>query len=101
MPKLIEIKGEPKYVIDAETGQVYNRITGNPIPLDEPVVLFRAQDRHLPAVLEHYQQLCTTSEEEHRRAIQLRLDEVVTWQQCNPLRVKTPDTILDEHWPGV
>lgn len=96
---LKKIKGEPKYALDTETGQLVNKSTGTPIPDDEPVMIFRAQDMYLPLVLARYIELCEIRE--HRLAIGLRLAEVLDWQVNNPLRVKQPDTVLDLEWPKV
>jgi hypothetical protein len=93
---LIEIKGEPKYVIDTETGQLVNRATGNPIPADEPVIVFRAQDAQVPYMLCRYIMLC--KDVNHRFAASIRLAEILEWQVANPLRVKEPDTVIDEAW---
>lgn len=102
---LIAIKGEPKYVLDSETGQLVNKASGNAIPSDEPVIIFRAQDALLPDVLAAYITHLGMSQKmadrEHRLAVSLRLAEVLEWQAHNPLRVKTPDTVLDESWPRV
>jgi hypothetical protein len=35
---------EPKYGIDGRTARIINRATGQPIPDDEPVIIFRAKD---------------------------------------------------------
>lgn len=93
---LIDIKGEPKYMIDTDTGQLVNRISGNHVPADEPVIVFRAQDANLPLVLTNY--IATCKIPEHRLAAAVRLTEVLEWQSQNPLRVKEPDTVIDEAW---
>ena len=97
---------EPKYDINLETGRVVNRSSGQDIPPDEPVMLFRAQDRHLPNMLAHYFVAVTPtrgdeSEYQHRLAVAKRLVQICEWQAENPLRVKTPDTVLDEGWDRV
>lgn len=93
---LVEIKGEPKYLIDTDTGQLVNRVSGNPIPADEPVIVFRAQDANLSLVLTSY--IATCKIPEHKLAAAVRLMEVLEWQMHNPLRVKEPDTVIDEAW---
>jgi hypothetical protein len=94
---IVSIKGEPKYSLDTATGQLVNRISGNAVPADEPVIVFRAQDANLPYVLNRYIMLC--KDPQHRLAASLRLAEVLEWQAANPLRVKEPDTVLDGEWP--
>jgi hypothetical protein len=96
---LTKILGEPKYVLDTETGQLVNRVSGNPIPTDEPVIVFRAQDALLPDMLASYITRCT--DREHKLAAAIRLAEILDWQASNPLRVKQPDTVIDEHWAQV
>ena len=92
----IAIKGEPKYSV-TQSGQLVNRQSGNPIPEDEPVIIFRAQDANLPYVLCRYIMLC--KDPMHRYAASLRLAEICQWQAQNKLRVKEPDTVMDADWP--
>lgn len=88
---------EPKYEID-DAGTIYNRQSGNPIPRDEPLMLFRGQDVQLLPLLARYILMCTDTE--HRRAVALRLAAIAQWQTDNPLRVKEPSTVIDENWRG-
>lgn len=94
----IRIKGEPKYSV-TDDGQLVNRQSGKPIPVDEPVIVFRAQDANLPYILCRYIMLC--KDRQHRLAASLRLAEICQWQAENPLRVKEPDTVIDSEWPSV
>lgn len=71
-----------------EDGQFVNRVSGEPIPGDEPVMLFRARDRHAVSVLRHYLSLAT--DPHHRKAIQDRIDEFEAFQQEHPERMKEP-----------
>lgn len=92
---------EPKYDVDLETGLIINRATGRPIPSDEPVMVFRAQDHFVPDMLARYflaLPSTTAAEREHRLAVAKRLAQICEWQAANPLRVKTPDTVVDEAW---
>lgn len=98
MTEATRILGEPKYSL-LPSGQLVNRITGKEIPADEPVIIFRAQDRKLPDVLAFYISNC--DDPGHRLAASLRLAEILEWQAANPLRVKEPDTVLDDEWPRV
>lgn len=95
---MARIRIEPKYEID-ENGTVFNRQSGKPIPGDEPLILFRAQDANLPYMLCRYMML--TSDLEHRRAIALRLAQVCEWQAANADKVKQPDTTVDSNWPSL
>lgn len=73
---------EAKYFIPSP---VTKRENGKAIPLDEPVILFRAQDRILPDLLTAYWHLCKQAgcEEAHLFRISLRLREVNDWQTDN------------------
>ena len=71
-----------------ENGRFVNRVSGEPIPDDEPVIIFRARDRHSLALLRHYQLLAT--DPHHQRAIQDRIDEFTAYQRAHPERLKEP-----------
>ncbi len=86
---------EPKYEID-EHGTVFNRNSGVAIPADEPLMMFRGQDARLPYTLARYLIIC--QDRNHQLAIAKRLVQVLEWQVENPLRVKEPDTVIDENW---
>lgn len=95
------IQIEPKYDVDLGTGRIVNRASGNPIPDDEPIMVFRAQDHYVADMLAQYFFSLpgeTASEREHRLAVAKRLAQICEWQANNPLRVKTPDTVVDESW---
>lgn len=74
----------------------YGKITTErgSIPDDEPVFLFRAQDRLLPAVLSYYRDLCVAegSPDEHADGIQLAQAQVAAWQAMHADRVHLPDS---------
>lgn len=61
------------------------------IPADEPVVVFRAQDRLVHYVLDSYDALCRAAgaSEDHLSDIAEALDAVIEWQSQN--LTKTPD----------
>lgn len=71
-----------------ENGQFVNRVSGEPIPDDEPIIIFRARDVHTIPVLKLYQELC--GDPHHLRAIQDRIDEFTAFQERFPLRLKEP-----------
>jgi hypothetical protein len=71
-----------------EDGKFINRVSGEAIPDDEPVIIFRARDIHTISVLRHYQELA--DEPHHQRAIQDRIDEFTAYQRAYPTRVKEP-----------
>jgi hypothetical protein len=83
----------------------YGRVTlehGAHIPDDEPVVVFRAQDVHVPALLDYYAQLCTGKAEassghdpsppRHIRLILQAQKEIEAWQASHHARVPTSET---------
>jgi hypothetical protein len=69
-------------------GQFVNRVSGEPIPLDEPVIIFRARDNHSLPVLREY--LSMASDPHHRQAIKDRMGEFAAWRSEHPDRVKEP-----------
>lgn len=71
-----------------ENGRFVNRVSGEAIPDDEPVILFRARDRKALEVLTFYQSIC--EDQHHRQAIQDRINEFHTYQETHPERVKEP-----------
>lgn len=77
-----------KFKFDHEDGRFVNRVSGEPIPDDEPVILFRARDRHTIELLAIYKAM--SGDPHHQRAIQDRIDEFRAFQEANPQRVKEP-----------
>jgi len=69
-------------------GQFVNRVSGEAIPLDEPVIIFRARDNHSIPILREY--LTMANDPHHRLAIQDRLAEFASWRAVHPDRVKEP-----------
>jgi len=66
---------------------------GTPIPVDEPLMLFRGKDKVLPQLMDEYKRLSQAvgSPAEHLEAIQAATDKIVAWQKDNQDKVKTPD----------
>jgi hypothetical protein len=73
--------------IDGKYGRVVT--ARGDIGKDEPVVVFRAQDKLLPHLLRVYRQLCLDagSPELHLRAIDDTLANVEGWQSTNYTQV--------------
>jgi hypothetical protein len=69
------------------------KMDGTPIPPDEPLVLFRAKDKLLPALLVQYRQLCQDagSPQQQVEAVDELIKSVETWQEQNQDKVKIPD----------
>ena len=71
-----------------ENGKFVNRVSGEAIPDDEPVILFRARDRHALQVLEYYLTLVT--DDHHEQAVQDRIGEFRAFKLANIHRMKEP-----------
>lgn len=79
---------EPKYAF--HNGRVFNRASGEAIPLDEPVFVFRARDVHALAVLGRYASF--VANDAHRATIISRVNDFRRFASEHPLRMKEPDT---------
>lgn len=86
---------EPKYKIVGDT--LVNRQSGEAIPDDEPVIVFRARDIHVTKVLAFY--LSKVQDRFHREAVFRRLQQFHDWADKHPERMKEPDTELTADWP--
>lgn len=69
-------------------GRFVNRVSGEAIPEDEPVILFRARDRKALPRLRDYRDAC--DDPHQKRAVQDRIDEFEAYQAAHPDRVKEP-----------
>jgi hypothetical protein len=76
-----------------ENGQFVNRVSGEPIPLDEPIVIFRARDQHSLNVLREY--LAMVKDEHHQQAIRERMSEFADFARNHPDRMKEPGITHD------
>jgi hypothetical protein len=79
---------EPKY--DAIDGKIVNRASGDAIPDDEPVFIFRARDIHAREALEAY--ACVLTPGVHRNVVCQRIADFAKFAETNPGRMKEPDT---------
>lgn len=77
-----------KFRYDVALGQFVNRMSGEPIPKDEPIVIFRARDNHILSVLKPY--LFAVQDAHHKAAVNDRIEEVVAYRQAHPERLKEP-----------
>jgi hypothetical protein len=80
---------EPKYSVNAE-GRIFNRVSGEAIPDDEPVMIFRARDKNAAPMIVHYIKLC--ADEHHREIVAARLYDFIEFMHAYPERMKEPDT---------
>lgn len=82
------IEQEPKYGIRGN--RLFNRASGEVIPSDEPVFIFRARDVNAKAHIAAYGQACLS--EEHRAAVASRVLDFTRFAKSHPQRMKQPDT---------
>lgn len=76
-----------------ENGKFVNRISGEAIPDDEPVIIFRARDiRSVPTLLT-YRDMCL--DEHHKQAVQDRIDDFMEFQRTHPDQLKEPGVTRD------
>jgi len=72
----------------------YNRFQDpeNKIPDDEPVMLFRAQDRHFVKVLKYYQDLLETANNfTVAKAVEKHIETAKAWMAKKNVIIKEPD----------
>ncbi len=87
---------EPKYDAVLTRGdnsrqtRLINRETGEAIPDDEPIFIFRARDKHARDVLLQYSLL--VADENHRRVILQRCGHFDQFAQNHPDRMHEPDS---------
>lgn len=87
---------DPKYGIewfeDGREPRLVKTATGEPIPDDEPSILFRARDRHAVAMLREYRRLCSADgcTGEHIAGIDNRLESFEAFAVEHPERMKQP-----------
>jgi hypothetical protein len=78
---------EPKYTVNGS--HIVNRASGEAIPHDEPVFIFRARDKLAVRALLDYAARCTG---EHFSAVRKRVKHFRAFASWHPERMKQPDT---------
>lgn len=88
----LPIAQEPKYTVTG--AHIVNRATGEAVPHDEPVFVFRARDALGVRALEAYLALIGEREpsSEHAEAVRGRIADFQRFAASNPARMKWPDT---------
>lgn len=83
---------------DGKYGQVITE--HGQIPLDEPVIVFRARDRATIVLLEYYKVLCEKagSPQRHLDLIEATTARFADWQDAHPDQVRTPDSERSRAW---
>ncbi|OLF82067.1 hypothetical protein AWH63_11040 [Marinobacter sp. C18] len=79
---------DPKY--DIKDDRLINSNTGEPIPVNEPVFMFRGKDKNALKALKFYRDLCT--DPEHIRAIDRRIAKFERFAEHNQDLMKEPDS---------
>jgi hypothetical protein len=83
-------------LIDARNARIIEEVRDT----DEPIIVFRAQDKFLIDVLKFYAQLTEAdTDDDFSNVVMARSMDVYEWQQANAGRVKVPD-LRDEERPG-
>lgn len=93
IPQAAEVPGlplaqEPKYTVNGSA--IVNRASGEAIPADEPVFIFRARDARALYALKCYASYCGQSA--HALVVLDRIDDFRRFKESNPARMKEPDT---------
>lgn len=78
--------GDAKYGI--RHNELVNKVTGNAIPINEPLFIFRAQDKRAVHALEAYWDVCT--DENHKEAVAERTADFVCWADENQDQMVEP-----------
>jgi hypothetical protein len=79
---------ESKYTVNGHA--IVNRASGEEIPADEPVFIFRARDKWAAGVLGDYATL--VEDPAHKAAVEERFIQFGEWAEAHPERMKEPDT---------
>jgi len=88
----LPVQQEPKYTVNGHA--IVNRASGEAIPADEPVFIFRARDKFAAAALADYENKVDllSEDDEHLDAVRARVAQFRKWAAANPGRMKEPDT---------
>jgi hypothetical protein len=79
---------DPKYGI--KDNKIVNMKTGKPIPDNEPIFIFRAQDINASDVIHSYAEECSNAE--HVKDVLKRWQEFYNFSYNNEELMKEPDT---------
>lgn len=84
----LHLEQEPKYTV--RDGRIVNRVSGEAIPDDEPLFIFRARDKFAFAAISYYSSMVPAGE--HAEAVKKRVEDFLEFQDAHPERMKVPDT---------
>lgn len=79
---------DSKFRFDCKTNRFVNRVSGEEIPDDEPVMIFRARDVHALLMVQVYQM--RVKDAHHKQAVQDVVDAFERFQKEHPERMKEP-----------
>ncbi len=74
-------------------GYYANRVSGEVIPLEEPIIIFRARDHHAIPILREY--LTLINDPHHKQAVRERLAEFEEYKKNYPDCMKEPGITQD------
>jgi hypothetical protein len=90
----LPVSQEPKYTTDGN--HIINRASGEPIPHDEPIFIFRARDRYAVHALDAYLNRLPINpdptQNTHWHAVRHRTKDFDDFAEAHPERMKQPDT---------
>jgi hypothetical protein len=83
---------DPKYHVDLDLGEIVKTSNGVAIPRNEPLILFRARDRHARKMLRGYRRDCKADgcTPYHLDGINNRLAAFNDFAEKHPGRMKQP-----------
>ena len=84
----LSLEQEPKYTTDGR--HIINRATGEPIPSDEPIFIFRARDTYAGGLIGLYLRMLVRGV--HSAAVFERCRQFAEFRARHPARMKYPDT---------
>lgn len=92
----MKVSQEPKYdaICDGDETHLQNRQSGELIPEDEPVFIFRARDVHALTALKAYMRAIKHGDPHHLAAVTMRGVAFAEFKDKHPKRMKKPDTDL-------
>ncbi len=81
---------DPKFHIEGD--QIIKTSNGDPIPEDEPLMLFRARDKYALAAIAYYGELCRKGgcNDFQMAGVENRIRAFIKWAEQNPAKLKEP-----------
>jgi hypothetical protein len=89
----VDKKQEAKYYI--KDNRLYNRVSDEPIPDDEPIFILRGRDLYAINALNYYLSL-TEKDSIQNKLVLKRIEVFKEFKRNNADRMKIPDAVLSE-----